>query len=440
MWIAAAVIVVPSAFYLAWRSLSVESPDTLRTTIESLKYLSIIVGSASGLVGATTQTKDQKTGRPNAAGKLLIGIIAGSLFIGLTSQAVESTLKKIQEDAARKAAEVQRGKLDDLVGKAQDSSNKLNDLVGKAEKSVSEIKDLGEKQNAALAVTNSIVEGVKTVSGDVRTVSSDTRAVSENVLETFDLTRRGSKPFVPAKIFMRITYEYSTTSQEIRDFVDLVRESVNHLEAHRDDPRWKDNEKYNWGLPKADSIWLVGPSFLARLGETRVRRLLIQDVVMMRIRPAEKFTSRPIGKQVELIGYASFKRNQPERIGSSVKVPDPSNLIIQINRTTGNIIQTFTMDKVDVRGNAGIHSLYDLPEMVLEIHLLASPNDRPKLECFTYQNDTLKTSGRLRDWITLESRRFEGPRSQAPLFIYAFKENDLTTTRNCKEQAQSVTP
>lgn len=438
-WTAAPVVLVPIVLYLAWPPLSVGSSDILRTIFESLKYLSIVVGSASGLIGATTQTKDKDTGRPNAAGRWLIGIIVGSLVIGVTSQAIESTLKRRQEEAARTAADAQRAKLDNLVGTAQQSSDQLTELVKTATKSVSDIEELRVKQNKALADTKSILEGVKTVSGDVKTVSGDTKAVSKDVLKTFDLARRASKPFIPSKIFMRISYKYSTTSREIQNYVDVVRENIEKLEANRNDSRWRDSYRKNWDA-NFSSIALRGPSFLTIVGERRVQRILTQETVHMRIRPTKGSVSEQSANQIELIGYASFKRNDPSQpVASSVIVPRPSNLEIYIDRRTGDIIQLFTMERVDASGDAGIHSLYDLPDKLLELNLLASARDHPKLECFTYQNDTMNTSGKLRDFITLESRRFEGPHDVAPLFTYAFKENDLTLNRNCREQAQSVT-
>ncbi|MDX6574526.1 MAG: hypothetical protein QOE96_479 [Blastocatellia bacterium] len=416
-----------------------ESSDILRTIFESLKYLSIVVGSASGLIGATTQTKDKDTGRPNAAGKWLIGIIVGSLVIGVTSQAVESTLKRKQEEAARTAADAQRGKLDNLVGTAQQSSDQLTGLVKTATDSVAKIEELRVKQIKALADTNSILEGVRKVSGDVKTVSSDTKAVSKDVLMTFDLARRASKPFLPSKIFMRVTYKYLTTSGEIQDYVNTVRANVEALEANRADPRWKNSDRVNWDA-NPTSIALRGPSFLTSLGGLRVQRLLTQQTVGMKIRATKGSASEQQANQIELTGYASFKRNTPSQpVSDAVIVPRPSNLEIFINRRTGDIIQLFTIESIDIRGDVGLHSLYDLPDKLLEIDLRASEHDQPKMECFTYQNDTMNTGGKLRDFITLESRRFEGPNAAAPLFTYLFKENDLTIKRDCREQALSVT-
>ncbi len=437
-WTAVPVLLVPIVLYLAWRPLSSESSDILRTVFESLKYLSIVVGSASGLIGATTQTKDKETGRPNAAGKWLIGIIVGSLIIGVTSQGVESTLKRRQEVAARAAADAQRAKLDNLVGTAQQSSDQLTGLVRTATKSVSDIEELRIKQNKALEDTNSILEGVKTVSDDVKTVSGDTKAVSEDVLMTFDLARRASKPFVPSKVFMRISYKYLTTSREVQEYVDTVRATINKLEANRNDPRWHDRFSDNWRVTRSKII-LVGPSFLTVLGEKRAQKVLTQEVVRMKIRAVEGASQQSAG-EVELIGFASFKRNKPERpVESAVIAPRPSNLEIYIDRRTGDIVQAFTMERVDARRFVGIHSLYDLPDKILEIHLEAIGRDQPKLECFIYHNDTLNTSGKLRDSITLESRRFQGPNEVAPVFTYAFKENDLLLKRDCREQSQSVT-
>jgi hypothetical protein len=115
--------------------------DGVKVTAEGLKYVSIVVGSVSGIVGAIYATKD-KDGKPNTAAKVIVAVIAASAILGVTSQGFDDHTKQIdQRNADGKAAQLQI-KVDKLtrdqvilISNADKLTSKIDGLVTIVQKS-----------------------------------------------------------------------------------------------------------------------------------------------------------------------------------------------------------------------------------------------------------------------------------------------------------------
>lgn len=108
----------------------------LKFLLGILEYLSIVVGSAAGIIGAISDTQDKINGKLNRFGRWLVGIFIMSLIVGLASQAIKSRLKD-EEDRASQEKNTEmlkliRGQSDkiteavDFLGKIQAKTDEAN--------------------------------------------------------------------------------------------------------------------------------------------------------------------------------------------------------------------------------------------------------------------------------------------------------------------------
>jgi len=73
----------------------------LSIILELLKFIALGIGSASGLVGTLTETKDKSTGKLSRGGKAIIALIVASGVVAASTLSIEVYLKRRADQADR---------------------------------------------------------------------------------------------------------------------------------------------------------------------------------------------------------------------------------------------------------------------------------------------------------------------------------------------------
>jgi hypothetical protein len=125
----------------------------LKVVLEILKFCAITIGSISGLIGTLTETKDKITGKITPWGKRIVGLIVLSGIIAVSTQSIESYLKRVadREDHDRRVADEQRTQaildkakiIGEELGKQGESIGKT---VAEVERTSSNVKSVQSAQ------------------------------------------------------------------------------------------------------------------------------------------------------------------------------------------------------------------------------------------------------------------------------------------------------
>ncbi len=331
-------------------------------------------------------------------------VIVSALWLALSFSTVLDVLNYYdaeQKAAANKAKEAENDEKSDKLRQLQE------DIYGLASKSKSGI-DTANKQ---IVKSAGILDGV--VQGQVEAAGTANQTL-DRLVETSDVVHRSSKPLRPLRFTLDIKYEHDRTSEDLRKYSDKVQQIVREINANPDDRR-RDMDKCNWSYdPRA--IFLDGDSLLTTgFPEAQTaQRLFMIGKIRITIRPTRQPKEVIAPNQVTLLGDATFRGPQSicPRNPMARAEPSPPNLRVIIDRDTGDITQRFFVESVNPEGSLfGVHSLYDLPNMWLELSLpaFAQATDKPRVGSFAYQNDTFITGGKFPESIILDPNRFSPP-------------------------------
>jgi hypothetical protein len=133
------------------------TPDLYSIILEIIKYAAIAIGSALGLLGIMTDTRDKKTNKITPWGKRISAIILIAGLFAIVSQSIESYLKKRSDEIAKSEQIKSQKKLESIISSANDITKNVDSVQGNlievmksAEKGIEEINKTIAKSDAII--------------------------------------------------------------------------------------------------------------------------------------------------------------------------------------------------------------------------------------------------------------------------------------------------
>lgn len=140
----------------------------IKILLEYLGYLSVFIGSATGLIGAVKTTKDEK-GKPNKAGKTVIIVIVISIMVGVATKVGEQIIKNDEKLKKDKADSLSTANMNNLLAGVKQTSVNLkiaSENLEKIDNNTTETlvkqKDLFDQQSSNFSTSFKNFDNIQT--------------------------------------------------------------------------------------------------------------------------------------------------------------------------------------------------------------------------------------------------------------------------------------
>jgi hypothetical protein len=379
--------------------------NALNLLLELLKYASVVVGSASGLIGATTETKDKTTGKPNAAGKWVISIIIGSVIVGVASQAITSAIQHGQDRENQANTKSQQDQLKNILNLAKNTTTTLTDLHKSAQGTVLETQRLADEQKRIVKESNKVLSSLNRIEGQSSRLNSKMTLQQEsqrqNLLTTLHLQAeqkdaqrgitRNLYPLRPLSVYYRLSFR--TSEDVFRSYVARLRTAIDNNPSHTridgmdmigSEGVGKEIVSISGGSPYMPSASIPNERYAGGL--------LAVSQVILEIRTREGMRNKGEHSLMSMACHGAAAYVKPllqQKILTQDITTMPMSVRLTVDFGKHTIVQTVDTELVTLLGDGGtLLSLADLPGKWLTItpHTGGVVPENIGLEVFTYRN------------------------------------------------------